>query len=422
MFMKKIALLAVALAGMYSSAFAGGFKIGLQGQKQIGMAHVGIGLVQDAATVYFNPAGLSFIDNQVNAGVSIIVPRTQFLDANTNISTYAVNQAFSPFSLYASYALPNTPLSVGLGIYTPFGSGIKYPTNWTGRFVLTDISLQAVYFQPTIAYKVSDNLSLGAGFVYSSGGVILEKQIPLQSAGAGAEAGAALDGHANGWGYNLGAYFKAGENFSGGITYHSRVDMKVDDGTASFTNIPTGLAGSFPNTTFDTELPLPSELGVGVAYKLNKDLLLAVDMNYTFWNSFQSLGFDYQDNTDKLTDDVSPRNYENALAVRAGMQWCPTKRLALRTGIFYDQTPVQDEYVNPELPDNDKLGVTLGFSYWLEDRFSIDASLMYEDVARRKTLNTETQIHGTYGTKAIIPGIGLNYLFGKKVEKSVNNF
>ena len=47
-------------------------------------------------------------------------------------------------------------------------------------------------------------------------------------------------------------------------------------------------------------------------------------------------------------------------------------------------------------------------------------SLLYEDVASRTTLNTETQLHGTYRTKVMIPGIGVNYLFGKKVKKRTN--
>ena len=403
-------------------AEAGGFKIGLQGQKQIGMGHTGIGLAQDASSIYFNPAGISFVGNQVNFGVSGIMPRTQFLDAKTNVRVDAVNQFFTPFSLYGSYHFKNTNLTAGLGIYTPFGSGVKYPGNWAGRFVLTNISLQAVYIQPTLSYKVSDNISVGAGFVFSAGNMELERHIPVKSAAAGGEGHAKLTGNAHGWGYNMGVYFKPSKNISAGITYHSRVDMKVDNGNAVFTNIPSAAAASFPNTTFSTELPLPSELGVGSAFKLNKDLTLAVDLNYTFWNSFQSLGFDYTDNTDKLTDDASPRNYENAWAARAGLQWDASKRTTVRAGILYDRTPVQEGYVNPELPDNDKAGAALGFTYWLEDRFSIEGSILYEDVAKRKDFNLETELHGTYRTKAVIPGIGLNYLFGKKVKKRVNKF
>jgi len=42
---------------------ANGFKIALQGQKQIGMGGIGIAMPVDAATLYYNPAGLSFVSN-----------------------------------------------------------------------------------------------------------------------------------------------------------------------------------------------------------------------------------------------------------------------------------------------------------------------------------------------------------------------
>ena len=417
--MKKILLICLSLCLFQEVAMAGGFKIGLQGQRQIAMGHTGIGLAQDATTVYFNPAGMSFVGNQVNVGVSAIFPRIQFLDANTNLRTDANNQVFTPFSLYATYGLKKTPLTLGLGVYTPFGSGVEYPADWSGRFVLTSINLTNVFIQPSISWKLTDNFSVGGGFVYSLGHVDLNRRIPLESSN-GAEGSGNLEGAANGLGYNVGMYFKAGKVFSGGVTYHSRVDMKVDNGSATFENIPSAAASSFPNTTFTTELPLPGEVGVGTSYKINEDLTLTLDVNYTFWNSFKSLGFDYADNTDRLTDDASPRNYENSWAARAGMQWDASKRTTIRAGLFYDQTPVQDAFVNPELPDNNKAGVALGFTYWLEDRLSLDMSLLYEDVASRTTLNTETQLHGTYRTKVMIPGIGVNYLFGKKVKKRTN--
>lgn len=419
--MKKTLLVCMALCTVHYAAMAGGFKIGLQGQKQIGMAHVGIGLAQDASVVYFNPAAMSFVGNQVNVGVSAIVPRVQFLDANTNVSTYAENQFFTPFSLYGNYHIKNTRLNVGLGVYTPFGSGVRYPVDWSGRYILTSINLTNVFIQPTMSFKISDGFSLGAGAIYSAGHVNIQRQLPLTSNTAGGgDASAELDGTANGWGYNLGMFFKTGKVFSGGITYHSRVDMKVDNGNAVFDNIPAAAAASFPNTSFTTELPLPSELGVGAAFQIKKNLTLAVDLNYTMWNSFESLGFDYADNTDKLVDEPSPRNYENAWAARAGLQWDASKRTTVRGGLFYDKTPVQDAFVNPELPDNDKVGVAVGCTYWLDNRISLDFSMLYEDVASRKTFNTETLLHGSYRTKVVIPGIGVSYLFDKRVKKRVN--
>lgn len=176
-------------------------------------------------------------------------------------------------------------------------------------------------------------------------------------------ASAQLKGAASGIGYNAGAYLHLNEQLSFGLTYHSKVLMKVKEGTANFKDIPTALTASFPATnTFTTTLALPSELSLGVAYRLADHVIFALDLNRTFWNSYDSLGFDYGVNTDKVTDAKSPRNYQDVSAIRVGVQYEMSSKFVFRTGFFYDQTPVKDGYVAPELPDNNKIGFTLGAS------------------------------------------------------------
>jgi long-chain fatty acid transport protein len=412
--MKKLFLLNL----MICSSFiinAGGFKIGLQGQKQIGMAHVGVGLALDASSIYFNPGALAFTPNNFTIGVTALVPHTQYLDSSTQIKTNTTNQTFTPFELYASYGI-NKKIVVGLGVYTPFGSGVNYPTGWTGRAVLNKISLQAIYFQPTISYKISENLSAGIGFIYSMGNVVLNKDIPLQGIADTVWGNANLSGKASGMGFNTGIYF-AKNKLSAGIAYHSKVAMSVSKGTATFTHIPYTAASYFPNTTFTNSLPLPSELSFGAAYKLNSKLQLAADFNYTFWQSFDSLGFDYAANTLKLTDAKSARLYKNAFAIRIGAQYFANAKTIVRAGFFYDTTPTQVGYVSPELPDANKMGLSTGLSYKINKAFSIDASLLYENVSARGGKNLESNLAGTFATKAVGIGAGICYNFNTKAKK-----
>jgi long-chain fatty acid transport protein len=86
----------------------------------------------------------------------------------------------------------------------------------------------------------------------------------------------------------------------------------------------------------------------------------------------------------------------------------------IRLGAFYDQTPVQDGYVAPELPDNDKIGLTCGASFKFTDRLSMDMSILYENVPARTQTNKETGLSGTFKTTVFAPGIGINYLLHKK--------
>lgn len=393
---------------------AGGFKLGLQGTKQIGMGHTGVGFAQDAATIYFNPAGMSFIDNQVNAGINLLAPSTTYLDYYTNETTLATGNVYTPFSIYAKTNL-SKKIALGMGIYTPFGSGMHYPYEWIGRFVITDITLNTFYFQPSISLKLSPKLSLGAGYVLAAGKVVLEKDLPLQSQTSGDYAHAKLDGNAGGNGYNLGLYFNSGKKFQMGVTYHSKVMMSVKNGDATFSGVPTAASASFPSiNTFKSDITLPSELAIGFSEKLSKRVTAAFDFNYTYWKSYDYLSFDYGKNTTLLTDSRSPRLYKNAWALRGGLQAHFPKNVDVRVGAFYDRSPVQDGYVSPELPDNNKVGLSCGVTYYVRKHFRLDAALLFEDVAQRDELNKESNMRGTYKTKVMCPGAGITYFFNKK--------
>lgn len=418
---KKFILFLLLGMGCVNLSRAGGFKLGLQGVKQIGMGHTGVGFAQDAATIYFNPAGMSFIDNQFNLGINFLAPSTTYLDYYTNETTLATGNVYTPFSIYAKGNL-SKKIAVGLGVYTPFGSGMNYPYEWTGRFVLTNINLNSFFIQPSLALKLSPKMSLGFGYIIAAGKVVLEKDLPLQSYNTNEYAHAKLEGNAGGNGYNLGLYYNNHKKFQAGITYHSKVTMAVKKGEATFSGVPTAASASFPyNNTFKTDLTLPSELAIGFSEKISQRVTAAFDFNYTYWKSYDYLSFDYGTNTALLTDSKSPRLYKNAWAIRGGLQAHFPKNVDVRVGAFYDKTPVQDGYVAPELPDNNKLGLTAGITYYMRKHFRLDASVLYENVAKREELNKESNMRGTYKTNVICPGIGVSYFFSKK-EKIVKRY
>ena len=54
-------------------------------------------------------------------------------------------------------------MSVGLGLFTPFGQKTEYDDNWVGRYHSQRTSLQTVDIDPVVAYRISDAFSIGAG-------------------------------------------------------------------------------------------------------------------------------------------------------------------------------------------------------------------------------------------------------------------
>ena len=395
-----------------ASAMAGGFQVNLASQRQIGMGHTGTGIYTGTSSIFFNPGAMSYLrENGVTLGVSGIVSKIAYRAPEPGgAEAMTDNPVGNPFQLYAVYGI-NDKLKAGLGVYTPFGSSVVWGDEWSGRFGLNELSLTAVFIQPTLSYQVTDELGVGVGFVYSVGGVNLQRSIPVQNQ-QGEYGRAELDGSASGFGFNAGVFFQPTEKFSIGLNYRSEVNMKVEGGDATFTVAPS-ISTRFPEgTQFDVELPLPSTLSLGVGYKPTDALTLAVDISRVDWDAYKSLRFDYSKTVNGADFTENARNYEDAYIYRIGAEYRMNDALALRAGAYLDQTPVQDGYLTPETPDADSRGLSVGVGYTVTDNISLDASFLYINKKERTdTGEASGGISGTYKSVAYIPGLAVNFTF-----------
>ncbi|WP_442590069.1 OmpP1/FadL family transporter [Pedobacter sp. AW31-3R] len=402
--MKKI-LLSI-LLGLPILGYSQSFQVNLQGQKQIGMAGAGTGVALDEAAVFFNPGAVSFLkQNGVQAGVSPLYLKTAFREAGSNITEYNKDKIATPAMAYGVFGSPEGRLRFGLGVYTPFGGAMHWEENWTGKYTVTSLDLQAIYVQPTLSYKITDNIGIGAGFVYAHGKVDLRRAVPLTLAN-GQSGTAKLEGTTSNFGWNAGIYVETISGVSIGVTHRSQVTAKVKDGDAIF-DVPEALISSFPSK-FNAELPLPATTTIGFGFYPSEKTTIALDVNWVHWNKYKELAFDY-DNNARIPDTESPRNYHDAAALRLGVQHQTTSRLALRAGVGYAFTPVGKGYVTPEVPDADRLLLSAGLGYRASDRLSIDLSFLYENVKARSETNIETGLNGEFKTVAYIPGISFSY-------------
>jgi long-chain fatty acid transport protein len=406
----KTLFLILSSAFLIPNSFAGGFQINLQGQRQIGMGHTGTGYAIDAATIFFNPGGMGWLDTMVNlsAGVSFIIPRTQYLEAYPGTYTAEmVHNTGTPFEFYYSASL-NKNLYAGVGIYTPFGSRAQWADDWKGQFIIREIDLKTIFIQPTLSWKINEHLGIGAGFVIATGNFSLRKGIPVQNLAAEYGEGN-LEGNASGTGVNAGIYFASGK-LSAGINYRSSVTAKVSEGDATF-SVPGYLEQYFPDTKFSASINLPSVLSVGLGYKLSKKISLAADINFIGWSSYDSLRIDFETNTEKLEDISSARDYKDVFIYRLGAEYFLNNKITLRAGAYYDTSPVPDGYLTPETPDSDRIGLTAGASFNFKNNLHVDVSLLYNQTQKRTDTNLETGFSGTYQTKTVVPGIGFSYMF-----------
>ncbi|MCJ8209105.1 outer membrane protein transport protein [Mucilaginibacter sp. RS28] len=404
--MRRLLLLLLALVP--AIAFAQGFQVNLGGQKQIGMGHTGTGLVQDGASIFFNPGAVAMLpENSIQAGISPLFFKSAFNPSGSNTVYHNANKVATPFNAYAVWGPKNGFWKFGLGVYTPFGGLTDWGNSWSGKYVLESLNLKAIYVQPTISIRLANWVSIGGGFVYNHGSVDLTRAIPVSGAD-GQDGQAQLKGGGNGYGWNAGVFFKA-TGFTAGVSYRSKVKTTIDGGDAFFT-VPASLQANFPQpNTFTASIPLPSTTSVGFGIYPTNKLTLALDVNYVHWSVYKVLAFDYAKNTSTLQDTYSPRNYKDAASFRVGGQYKTTDKLALRVGGGYALTSVRDGYVTPEAPDANRYYFTAGAGYKLSRHFDIDASFEFEKVLSRNQTNIESNLSGTFNTQVYIPGVALTY-------------
>lgn len=404
---KILALLGSTL--LTGTAMAGGYQVNLASQRQIGMGHTGTGLNTGTSSIFFNPGAMAQARNGVTIGASAIISKIAYQAPESYNTIMADNPTGTPFQVYGVYGITDK-LKAGLGVYTPFGSTVNWGNEWNGRYGLNELSLKAIFIQPTLSYQLSEKLSIGAGFVYSTGGVNLQRSIPLEDNQG--EGRAELDGDASGFGYNLGIFFQASEKLSFGLSYRSEVEMEVEDGTAEF-DVPASVSSRFPTgTTFGAKLPLPSTLSLGIGFNPTEKLTLALDVSRVGWSAYERLRFDYSASVNGSNFTENARNYEDSYIYRIGAEYNVTDALALRAGAYLDETPVQDGYLTPETPDADSRGLSFGIGYKFSDKFGVDASFLYINKKERTdAANLSGGVAGTFKSIAYIPGVALNYNF-----------
>jgi long-chain fatty acid transport protein len=353
----------------------------------------------DASTVYFNPAGMMMLDqDQVAGALHLILPESSF---NNDGSTDGLGgelmgsdddggvNAVVP-NLYWVASI-NDDMKFGLGVNAPFGLETDYDDDWVGRYNGLNSALRTVNVNPSLAYRVNDQLSIGGGLNIMYGDVDLSSMVdygalcvalaPASCAGSGtlpqqADGKAKLsadnsDNISTGW--NLGLMFEVSPQTTIGLAYRSEIEMKVK-GDANF-RVPsqvTFLAGSglFEDSDIKAKVNLPASFSFSLAHKIDKFTWLA-DATWTGWSSFDELRIKYDNPAQP--DSVTTEDWNDTMRYSIGLDYQYSDQWTWRTGLAFDESPVPNsEHRTARLPGNDRTWVSLGASYMHSSTLSLD--------------------------------------------------
>lgn len=393
------ALLLLAFSGATSAA---GFQLWEQNASGIATSYAGSAAVADnASTIYFNPAGMTRLPGiQLSAGVVGVRPSFKFSNEG---SSGLLGSGGNGGDAGGWSAVPNAYLSwqvapdwfIGLGISSPFGLATEYDNNWIGGYQAIKSEITTVNYNPSLAWKVNDKVSLGLGLSYQTIDAEMTNMTPVGLY--------RLKGDDGAWGWNAGALFTLSPAMRVGVSYRSTMSYTLDGNRT---------LGAAPSTSASADLKLPDTVILSVWQQVSDRWEAMGDLSFTRWNTLDKLNVRSVAGTE-----TESFNYDNSWRIAWGAAYKASDAWKVKFGIAYDRTPTSDDNRTARTPDNDRLWFSFG-GQWNGGVYGrIDAGYAYlymkdPSINQTRTFTTPagapvgiSNLRGSYNDSAHVLGI-----------------
>ena len=385
-------------------AQAGGFYIQEQSTTEAGRAYSGNAVAADTpATIFFNPAGMTYLEGiQVEANAQALFVNARQSDTGTTRSVPGLpvtlpvtgSDGGNPFaqplvvpSLYAS-AQVSDRLWLGLAVNSPFGVVVDYDEEFFGRYDSVTSDLFTLDVAPSIAFKLSDRVSVGGGIDIQYIDVELANAVPNLDPAA-PDGALSITGDDISVGWNAGVMLDLSP-VRIGAHYRSAIDHDLD-GEFDLSGLTGPLAGNNVTTSARAPLSTPDIATVSVLFGTDTPWRVYGTWRWYNWSNFDEIRVE----PDGLPAQVSEQEYEDTYSVAIGGEYDVNERLTLRAGTMFDESPITDEFRSTRVPDGDRTWLSAGASYDLSDRFTASIAYAHVFVKSEPIDRTDTFFAGT---------------------------
>ncbi len=338
-------ILAAVLGWLFLAAgpgYGAGFALYEAGARSSALAGAVVARADDLSAIFSNPAGLVQLPKiQIMCGFTTFMPRVEIV---THLGPVATPNLMQSSVSLAPHFFASSQVGervwLGLGLNSPFGLGMQYSANWPGSINIIKATLKTLNLNPTIAYKVTDYLSVGAGLDIMYCTLNLKRVLPLPLLGPQA---VDLQGVSWGLGFNLGLLLKPLDYLAVGVSYRSQVRQQLE-GTARFR----------PFSTFDGDasgsIMLPDMIFAGIMVRPMKQLSVEGGIIWTHWELFRRLDIKFSNALGTLSE---PKEWHNTWRGQLGVEYKALPWLDLRAGYAFENEPMPDRFADYLVPSTD---------------------------------------------------------------------
>ncbi len=383
--LKHLLLSTGLILGVATTANAGSYQLNDYSVTGLGRAFAGAGVVgDDYSAIAYNPAGMMAVKKSgIQGGLTLVNLKSDVRHLGTGEE--AEMDLYAPLpNVFAQHNV-NDRLSIGLGIYTPFGLKTRYKSNWFGSEDAILSELRIVDIAPAVAYKVTDKWSIGATFIarYIYGHMTNDLAMTTKNPETGEDVtlgGGYSDFELDGWTVSavLGTMYEFTPNTRVGFSWRMRSTQQVKgDHTISGNQLPA--AYGMNQTATGWASPALPETFTLSGYHKYKKFGFSGTARWTHWSqSFPE--FTMRSNSNFFQTFLAPYggqkttvyNYDNAWTLTAGVDYYHNDNWTFRFGGGWDESPVRDtENRTARIPDADRWWASVGFSY-MKNNWQID--------------------------------------------------
>lgn len=417
--MKKITLTLVFLVLSISVIVAGGYQSFLNSASNTAKGNTGIAFSNGVDAIGYNSGALAFggFDKySLSFGLSVNMNFNTYYDSKSDYTSNSKMFPNTPFYFYVAKKFSKL-FTFGIGVYSPYSYSVHWDADWKVNTIVQDFSFKTYFIQPTASFNISDIVGIGVGVIYGIGKLNYNYAIPVSWDNV-KYGKSSLEGTSAGltnFGGNIGLLFKVSKKLNIGLTYQYGMNLKFKDCDVKNTTA-SSLVDSFPNTKFNTAIPIPSYLGIGISYKFSEKLMLELNGRYNFWSVNDSFNISFEKKTGLQPDVKYCNNYQNTFSINVGGSYMFSEKFTFMFGAFYDLSPIKKSNLTPIQPETDQMGASLGFAYKAIKDLSIDFGLQYimnlkVDGKYNYVNDISNSLEGTYSGSKILVSLGLSHKF-----------
>ena len=411
-----MAPLSVFALGLAGGAHAAGFQLLEQNASGLGNAYAGsAAIAENASTIYFNPAGMSYLDGvSVSAGLSAVRPSFKFRNDGSTPPLAApagdLAGAGNGGDAGSWGLIPNAYLAwqlddrwhVGIGLGAPFGLMTDYDDDWVGKYHSDKFEITTININPSVSYRVNEQWSVGAGLNWQRIDAEYTRRTVVVPGLLATDAKVDVDSDA--WGWNAGVMYQPTERTRLGLSYRSKIAHKATGDTE------LDGVGSFDARA---RVSLPDTAILSAYHQLNSRWELLADVSWTGWSSIPQLNI----RNTGIPGDTLDLDFQDTWRIALGANYKLDDAWKLKFGVAWDQSPVHEAADRPtSLPDSDRWWFSAGVQYQATANTTIDVgyTYLYLDDTRIDNAHdqaTKGRVSGDYDSKGNIIGVQISSRF-----------